>query len=560
MALNLLQRTAAKVFGFSYLIDAANPSQRWSRPLEPITVDAIGKEVNLSDLLNLISDSRKLYCNLGPAKAAIDDRATYAVGRSWQPKFTGEDKAWGKIAEQWLVEEWYPTADIRGGMFDFVTDLRLLSVSADRDGEIYVLLTESKDGWPQIQLIPATMIGTRRGEEFVETGAYRGLRIMQGVIVNKNGRPVAYRVLGPTPDDDRDFSARDLIQVYDPDWADQIRGFPVFTHAILDLKDLRTVQGYEKMATALAASIGLVEWNDTGAPDPHDPNAYLRRNSPVAAPGQSPHLITQEAHGARTMFFRSNSGGKTEQLKYDRPGPNWEAFMNRLIRNACVGANWPYELVWDGSALGGANVRLLVAKAMRAVEDRQDLLRPVARRLVGYAVAKAIKQGLLPMNAEWYAWRFTMPGRMTADYGRDGNSDREDYKLGLTNLGDILAEEGKDLDTHIAERAEENEKLKLAGLPVPAPEGGVAGDSAAADVAGNLKTIVDAYGVATRAGMVTPVLEDEKFIREKAGLPPINDAISSAWVEDGGVRRPITLQTDKPAPAPQAPADGEDEP
>ena len=74
---------------------------------------------------------------------------------------------------------------------------------------------------------------------------------------------------------------------------------------------------------------------------------------------------------------------------------------------------------------------------MRAVEDRQDLLRPVARRVVGYAVAKAIKEGLLPGNAEWYKWNFTLPARMTADYGRDSNADREDYLAGITNLGDI---------------------------------------------------------------------------------------------------------------------------
>jgi hypothetical protein len=56
---------------------------------------------------------------------------------------------------------------------------------------------------------------------------------------------------------------------------------------------------------------------------------------------------------------------------------------------------------------------------------------------------------------------------MTVDYGRDGKSDREDYVMGIKNLGDLLAAEGIDLDEHIRSRHEENEKLEEAGLPVP---------------------------------------------------------------------------------------------
>jgi capsid protein len=471
--MNLFQR-AAKKLGFSLLVDAANPRERWKRPLEPITVNAIPQEVQLNDWYVLVSDSRKLFCNLGPAKGAICDKATYSVGRAWNAEFTGSNKEWGRKAEKWVNEEWYPMADVRGAPFDFKTDLYITSVATDRDGESYILFTESEDGWPQIQLIPATMIGCRNlNGTILQTGPYKGLRMMQGIIVNKSGRAVAYRVLGATPDEDRDYSARDMIQVFDPEWADQLRGFPVFTHAILDLKDLRTVQGYEKAATALASSIGLIEKNELGAPDPNDPALMLRRGRPsdVNNGAQFPDVVTQDVVGARVMYYRSNSGSGIETLKNDRPGPNWEAFMDRLIRNACVGAGWPFELTWDASKLGGANVRMLVMRAMRSVEDRQDLLRPVARRVVGYAVAKAIKNGILPPNDEWYSWGFGLPARMTVDYGRDGNSVREDYKLGLRNLGEILAEEGKPLAQHIAARAAENEMLKAAGLPIPQPDG-----------------------------------------------------------------------------------------
>ncbi len=466
--MNKIQKKLLEWVGLSYLVDAANWRDRYRRPFEPMTVNTIAKEVNQYDWYQLLSDSRKLYCNLGPVTGAIDDKATYSVGRAWNAKFTGEDKEWGKVAEKWVNEMWYPMADARGSMFDFKTDLFLQSVSIDRDGEIYVYLTESPDGWPQIQLLPAHMIGDRdNAEPFVTSGPYKGMKVIQGVVTNEQGRAVAYHVLGETYKEDKYISARDLIQVYDPRWSDQVRGFPVFMHALLDLKDLRQIQGYEKIAAELMSSIGIIEWNEQGAPD-LDPASILRGNTNFVGSNPTPEVtIQQMAGGGNLKYFRSNTGSKLEQLKNERPSVQLDAFMDRLIRNACVGAGWPFELTWDASKLGGANVRLLIAKAMRAVEDRQDLLRPVAKRCVGYAVAKAIKQGMLPPNDEWYAWRFTMPARMTADYGREATADRDDYTAGIINLGDILAEEGKDLDTHIRERHEENEKLAKAGLPLP---------------------------------------------------------------------------------------------
>ena len=536
--MNKLQLAALKWLGLSRLVDAANWQEIYRRPLEVKTVDTISKEVNQYDWYQLLSDSRKLYCNLGPVTGAIDDKAMFSVGRAWNAKFTGEDRKWGEQAEKWVNEMWYPMADIRGSMFDFKTDLFLSSVCTDRDGEIYIYLTESENGWPQIQLFPAHMIGQRDNKnDFVDSGPYKGLRMTQGVVTNDFGRPVAYHVLGPKPEEDKFISALDLIQVYDPRWPDQVRGFPVFMHALLDLKDLRQVQGYEKMAALLMSSVGLIEWNEQGAPDPGDPMNLLTKNTSTQ-PGTIPSVVSQDFTGGTARFFRSNSGSKLEQFKSDRPGDPVNKFMDRLIRNACVGAGWPYELTWDASALGGANVRLLIAKAMRAVEDRQDLLRPVAKRVVGYAVAKAIKSGLLPESPEWYKWRFTMPARMTADYGREAAADLNDLNGGVTALSDILAEEGRDIDEFIATRKADNDKLVAAGLPPIASAQTQAGVSAT----DALKAKMDTYGVAVRAGAITPQKDDEAYFRKEADLPAPSKDVSEAWDEDDGIRRPITLQ------------------
>jgi capsid protein len=453
-------------FVASWLFDAANPVERSQRPYERTSTRGLHEELNPTDRIQLVSDSRKIFSNLGPAKAAIVDKSVYSFGRAWAPQFMGSDTEWGKKATAYLTDEFYPLCEITNSG-DFQTQLHLLSVSVDRDGDVAVLLTEDANGNARFQLIPSHMIGTRGPGGMILKGPYKGLRQIDGVVVNEFTQPVGYSILGGKDDgsEDRWISARDLVFTYEPEWVGQLRGLPVFSHAILDLRTVRRVQGYEEIAAHVASSIGLVEHNETGMADMSDPQTLLRGG--VATTGGASGVTTEELSGGLIKYFKANSGSKLEFMKNERPGEAWESFMNRLIRNAYAGANWPYEMSWDSTALGGANIRLIVSKAMRAVEDRQDLFRPVAKRIVGYAIAKAIKSGRLPANDEWWRWGFAMPQKLTVDYGRDAKAARDDYEAGLINLSDILAERGIGLDAHIAARKAENAKLREAGLRLP---------------------------------------------------------------------------------------------
>ena len=58
-----------------------------------------------------------------------------------------------------------------------------------------------------------------------------------------------------------------------------------------------------------------------------------------------------------------------------------------------------------------------------------------------------------------------------------------------------------------------------------------------------LKAKFDSYGVAVRAGSITPQRSDEAAFRSEAGLPDMGDEVLQSWTEDGGYRRPITLRS-----------------
>ena len=57
----------------------------------------------------------------------------------------------------------------------------------------------------------------------------------------------------------------------------------------------------------------------------------------------------------------------------------------------------------------------------------------------------------------------------------------------------------------------------------------------------NLRTFAEAYGVAVRAGLLTPNIEDEKAARKLFGLPDVSQPVISEWERTNGVRAPITL-------------------
>lgn len=61
-----------------------------------------------------------------------------------------------------------------------------------------------------------------------------------------------------------------------------------------------------------------------------------------------------------------------------------------------------------------------------------------------------------------------------------------------------------------------------------------------ADIA-KLRAFVEAVGVAVRAGVLTPSVDDEVFVREYFGLPAMNADVIADWKKTEGARSPITI-------------------
>lgn len=442
----------------------ANSADRNDRatPPQPLFKEDFDKLIPDLDRQFIVSGSRKLFQNFGPVAGAIIQKADNAIGRAWEPKFLGEDAEWGKAAVSWLSEQWYGQCDVRGRAWDFKTLLWLDSVAVDRDGDFLIYLTEAESGYPLTQRISVNRIGQRgyTSNGAVPDGPYKGAKISHGVIRNKLNRAIAYRILGDTPAEDQDISADKCIHVFDPLWHDQVRGIPSFSPAIKLIYGSLTATEREQMNQNIRSSYALVEYNESGGPDMEDPGMQAGKAATCEEDGSPTY---QSLASGMIKYFRSNSGGKLEALENNQPGDMWDRFQDRVVRTALAGINWPYELVWKSEGVNSALVRNIQERARMSVEDRQDVIKSPALFQIRYAIAKAIKVGILPKPknaADWWKFGFGMPRKFSIDPGREAQQRREDYRIGLRSRTSIISEEGGDAEDTENEKIEEAFRLE----------------------------------------------------------------------------------------------------
>jgi capsid protein len=415
----------------------------------------IEKLIPSTDRKRLVSISSRLFMNMGVPKAAIRQKADYTVGEAWLPSYTGaSDSDKGKSVANFMKQTWLPACDVRGGVHDWHKLLELTSIAIDRDGDAFWLLVKGEDGFPRIQQIPGHRVDSCGYRDIVQDGAFKGFKIRDGIIYYKSGRPAAYRVItGEDATKFEDIPAGDIIHIFDPTYQEQGRGLPSFTHAIEDLKHCLCSTEDERIRQMIISRLHLVEYNDTGGPDESDPAVALEEV--VAASGDSPaqNVLVERMDGGK-VYMKANSGHKFETIKHENPGPIWESFQNRMIRNSIAGMGWALSLVWENTGQGTAE-RMEVLKARRAVQQRQSLIFHAARRAFAWAYSVFQQSGRVSLLRSPTAWDFNYPARLTVDDGREASAMRDDYRLGKLNMGDLLEAEGKNLEDHLRSRVSE---------------------------------------------------------------------------------------------------------
>ena len=446
--MNFLQRLAARIFfGTHSVFEGANQSPRRSN------VPGSGPRDTTLDLTpgvrsELVRRSRYLVKNSGFLQEIISSMALYAIGDGILPQPSGKDARWNQQALAYF-NRWAHRAEITG-RFDLTTCLYLACMALETDGEIFVLKTE-EDGEPKIQLIETHRIGSSgAGEEsdgttFATATAEDSL--IDGIRLSPLGRPLGYRLL---LDDGshRELAARDVLHVFAPMSISQVRGYPTIQHSINHMLDILELLALEKHAVKDNADIARVLKTSRYEVDDRD----FQLSSPPQPSGSDPGFL-QTILGGKLVKIQPDEA--IESFQSNRPSPTFQGFLDYLQRDSALGL-LPYEFASDSSKIGGAGVRLIVAKADRRFSRRQTLLidrmlRPIWRFVIGHAITA----GKLPPAEDWTEVDFVTPRRVTVDAGRESQQNREDVKAGLKTLSDHFAELGCDINHELETRARE---------------------------------------------------------------------------------------------------------
>jgi len=393
--------------------------------------------------------ARYWFYNSPVVRGAIDCMVRNAIGPGIKCQARTPDEGWNRETEQWFYD-WSLACDVRG-LLDFNALQQVCTRTMLRDNEVFLALTETDNAWPQLQILEAHRC---------ETPAYLGneSRIIDGVRVNAQGRPLSYYIRLGEGDKYSEVQASDVIVLAERDRADELRSISRLVTCLNLIQDREEILSNTMVGIKRSSTIGLALEGE-GAAGFFGPTTTTDEG-----------ITTDKVFGSGAIW-NVPAGRKIREIKDDRPSPNLSDFMDQFLRAVASGLGLPYEYLWKAD-LSGPSQRFVLAQAQRRFDEiAQAVTSQMVARVRLWALAKAIKRGdLTPPRGmdRWWTAVYHTPQKTTIDAGRDSAASRENFKLGITTLASIAAEEGHDwqeiVDQRIAEQVYIKQKAQEAGV------------------------------------------------------------------------------------------------
>lgn len=447
--------------------DAARPSIARRFPYNASAADS-HVDVSSSDRERLLKLSRWCYNNMPFLRGLVCEKARYSTGSGIRPQARSGDEAWDAAAEQYF-EQWSRVADVQG-RYTWREMQRLASIAIDRDGEVFFRTTLHPTGYPALQLILAHRVGDSSS---VFQPGKPDPRLIDGVVVNEQGRPIFYRHLtGPGDNPDKnyeDIPAQQVIHIGEACQGDEFRYVTPLAPSINHLRDVSDAIGFEKLAIKISSYIALA----------------IKSSNPTGTDffGES-STVTSDTGGELTLESLGSAGGAIPRLNLgedliawnsNRPSQNFRDFCDILMREVCGNVGVPWEFYARPSDAGGAALRAVLVRAQRTFEQRQALLIDrLCSRVWAHVITTGMQKRALPNNENWFKVDWQRPAAASVDYGREAAANLNDVRAGLRTYAEDYAERGLEWKDALRQRA--NEAKYLAEL---AAEFGISPDQIA---------------------------------------------------------------------------------
>lgn len=531
--------------------------------LSPRLQSMIGGKSTLRESLKSMRDrARRVYNDNGIGRATLDTEVDYVIGDGLTLQCRTESQEFNREAESEFAD-FLDSADIRG-MFGSSDWQRMTYRMSRQDGDAGVILVD-RGGVPKLQMIPADWIGSPTKTADAE--------IVDGVEIDRVGRPVRFHITTydqkykPTTQAVAAENFKFICWNTDPLG---VRGESCYAQVFPLLDQIDAYTDAVVIAARMAAVFGLIFKESTGGKQVSNLPTLLNSK------GNQQKALTLENGMAKYIGAEDD----IVQVQASQPMSQTPDFIRALMRLIGLPFNQPLEIcALDGSTSNLSVLRGLRQSYMRACRPRQrkfiwSILTPVWRWWVSRRVKAGEFVSAVPEDYWAHEW---MPARLQlTDPVSEAQGAQLEFDMGLNSPQNYCAELGRDYETILIQLEADRKARRERGLPeirstltrdpqmqsvaeqVPATDDDAQNDQTGSAGFENVKAEADAYGVAVRAGAITPQTDDERAFREKLSLPPMSEAALQAWQKDSGARRPITLAVPGQTSASSAPINTEE--
>lgn len=452
--------------------DAAGTGRRangWSAPEGPLNTLAI------PNLQRLRKRARAAVRNDPYGYAAIDHRVSNLIGTGITPRARIKDESL-RTALHELWEDWVDEADA-DGLLDFYGLQALVARMVEESGECFVRLRPCRPGNGlavplQLQVLAPEFVPMDKTET-----ARNGNRIKAGIEFDLLGRRVAYWMHRKHPGDALDpgqyhqmvrVPAAEVLHIFEPTEAGQLRGVPHLAPVLLRLKSLSNyddaVLFRQEVANLFAGFIRK----------PSTEGAY-QQVDPVT--GAAPHF---DSDGFTPMVGLEPGSMQEllpgEEIEFSSPpdaGNTYVDFMRQQLQAAAAGVGLPYELLsGDMRDVNDRVMRVILNEFRRRIEQLQfglyvhQLCRPVRAAWLDMAYLSGALQ--LPdygtRRREYLRTRWVPQGWAYIHPVQDVQSRQMEVAAGFTSRSEVVLRSGYDAEQIDQENAEDNARTERLGL------------------------------------------------------------------------------------------------
>lgn len=393
------------------------------------------------DQREILRAARYLDKNNGFVSAWVNAHLTYGIGDGlrYQPLTT--NPAWNAQAKAIVARAMQrPTID---GRYNALQFQRMLGKAVLVDGELFLIRTEN-NGQPCVQVIESHRVTQPAGFT-----AQQGW--VQGIKFDAQGRPTTIAI----QEDNGEYTFRGygtVIHCYEPDRFTGVRGISRLQVVVNLLRDRAEVMSAEKLAVKEFSRRTFTLTSQDGEFGAGDAGILGRKPS---RPGGCRTTANDVADAFGGLAIALGQGEKLEAFEHNRPSLNVLGFLDTMDRDAANALGISSDFLLNPTKIGGAVVRMELAKAERQFSAFQNTVIEGLRPFIQYVLATAIDRGELAAQPGWERMTFQTPRRLSVDVGRDTLAMIRALEAGATNLRDILEEGGKEYEAEVIARLDD---------------------------------------------------------------------------------------------------------